>query len=701
MDISRRDFLLTTGASIAVVSATGLICDAAESGWKLPEKQPIKTLENVWIPLKDGQKLGMRLWLPESADRNPVPVVLEYLPYRKRDFTRRRDQSWGEMFAPYGFAYARVDIRGSGESDGVLLGEYLQRELDDAVEVIAWLARQPWCDGAVGMRGISWGGFNSLQVAAAAPPALKAIVTQCATDNRYTDDAHYVGGALTFDDIEWGADFKNVLVTSPDPAIVGDRWKEMWIERLKATPPIATEWLSHQRYDAFWQHGSVAVDYASIKCPVYAIDGQIDAYRDFIPRVLTNLKVPRKALVGPWGHRYPQRADPGPGLDWVQEEVRWWSQWLKGIDTGVMKGPMLRCYMETQTAPEVWPKDVPGRWVAEEVWPSAHIAPKAFFLNSGGLGNTKEPAKIMICRSQESVGMTKREWYVNDMAVDLPPDQTPDDKRSLLFDSPPLAADLEIMGNPKAVIRLSSNRPVAKLAVRINEVGPDAKSWNVSYGLLNLTHRDGHENPAPLVVGKEYDIDISCFFTTHRFKKGNRIRVAITESLWPMVWPSPLPVTLKIKSGDSRLILPVRPPETVDQSPPMAIIRDEVEKQATTDQRLLSAKTVETGPDASGFISMRKELPQPPWVVPDVGTTVSGGAVWTRSIREGDPNSSLWSVEWTRHLQRGDWNTKTRSTIELTSTADEFRIKESITAWEGDTQVFERAWDHRIKRDLM
>ncbi len=701
MDISRRDFLITTGASIAVATTSSLKSAAAETGWKLPEKQPFKTLENEWITLRDGQRLGMRLWLPESADRTPVPVVLEYLPYRKRDLTRRRDQSWGDSFAPYGFAFARVDIRGTGESDGVLLGEYLQQEQDDAVEVIAWLARQGWCNGAVGMRGISWGGFNSLQVAAAAPPALKAIVTQCATDNRYTDDAHYVGGALTFDDLEWGDDFKLVLVNSPDPAIVGDRWREMWMERLKAARPIAAEWLSHQRYDSFWQHGSVAVDMAKIKCPVYAVDGQIDAYRDFIPRLLTNLKVPRKALVGPWGHRYPQNADPGPGLDWVQEEVRWWSQWLKGMDTGIMNGPVLRAYMETKTASEVWPKDVPGRWVAEEVWPSPHIKPTTFYLNSSGLAATKELVKTLICKSQESVGLTRREWYVNDMSVDLPPDQTPDDKRSLLFDSPPLSADLEILGKPKAVIRLASDRPVAKLAIRINEVTPDDKSWSVSYGLLNLTHRDGHEHPAPLVAGKEYDIDISCYFATHRFKKGNRIRVAITESLWPMVWPSPLPVTLKISSGESRLILPVRPAETVDQSPPIPMIRDEVEKRVATDQKALTTKTVQTGPDASGFISVRKELPQPPRVVQDVGTTVSGGSVWTRSIREGDPNSSQWTVEWSRQMQRGDWNTKTRSTIELTSTADEFRIKESITAWEGEKQVFEKAWDNRIKRDLM
>jgi uncharacterized protein len=701
MGVSRRDFVATTGASIAAASLLDVVAVAGPSAWQLPAKQPIKTLENVWIPLKDGQRLAMRLWLPESAERNPVPVVFEYLPYRKRDLTRRRDQEWGDAFSPYGFAFARVDIRGSGDSDGVLYGEYLQQELDDAAEVIAWLARQPWCNGSVGMRGISWGGFNSLQVAAAAPPALKAIITQCATDNRYTDDAHYVGGALTFDDLEWGAEFKLVLVAPPDPEIVGERWKEMWIARLKATPPIVTEWLSHQRYDAFWQHGSIATNYTNIKCPVYAVDGQIDSYRDFLPRVLTHLRVPRKGVFGPWGHRYPQRADPGPGLDWVREEVRWWTQWLKGTATGVMDDPMLWSYMESKTAPEVWPKDVPGRWVAERVWPSPRIISKKLFLNAGELAEAKAPAQRLLCRSQETVGLTKREWYPNDLGVDLPPDQTPDDKRSLLFDSAPLGADVEILGNPTLIVRLSSDQPIAHLAARINEVLPSGQSCNVSYGLLNLTHRDGHERPEPLARGKEYEIHLSCYFAAHRFKEGSRIRVAITESLWPLVWPSPRPVTLTITAGESYVLLPVRSAEAVEAEIPIPIIRGAVEKRDSTDPKIATTKVVQSGPDAEGRVSVRKDLPEPARVVAGVGTTISGGSVWTRSIREGDPNSSVWAVEWVREFRREGWSTKMRSTVELTSTAEEFRIKESIAAWDGPTALFERKWDKRIKRDLM
>ncbi len=319
MKISRRDLLLS---STAVIVGTSSFAAQASPGagakvsWRLPEKRPFKIIENQWIPLRDGARLAARLWLPEGAETTPVPVVFEYLPYRKRDMTRPRDDHWANAFVPYGFAFVRVDIRGSGESDGILTDEYLPQEQADAVEVIAWLARQHWCTAAVGMRGKSWGGFNSLQVAAKAPPALKAIVTHCATDNRYTDDAHYVGGALMFDKLNWGGEFKTVMIEPPDPAIVGERWHEMWVSRLNSASPVFSEWLRHQRYDAFWQHGSVAADYSQIKCPVYAVGGQTDAYRNFIPQLLANLKVPRKGLMGPWGHRFPPgcRSGAGPRL---------------------------------------------------------------------------------------------------------------------------------------------------------------------------------------------------------------------------------------------------------------------------------------------------------------------------------------------------------------------------------------------------
>lgn len=700
---TRRGFLVTS-TGCAVAATVGGLAEATPSRapkWKMPEKGPFRVTENEWIPMKDGIRLGARLWIPNSAERISVPVVWEYIPYRKRDRERWRDDEWGKTFVPYGFAYVRVDIRGSGESEGVLLDEYLQQEQDDAVEVIAWLANQSWSNGAVGMRGISWGGFSSFQAASQAPPALKAIMPHCASDNRYTDDAHYIGGALALDNYDWGAEFKNVLVAPPDPAIVGTRWREMWLQRLNATPSLLAGWLSHQRYDSFWQHGSIAVDYSAIKCPVYVVGGQIDSYRDFIPRTLSHLNVPRKGLMGPWGHRYPDLADPGPGLDWVTEEVRWWSQWLLGIDTGIMNEPMLRVYMEERTAAEVWPRDTPGRWIAEPSWPASDISLKVLYLNADGLQDHPRPGAALICKSQETLGLTKREWFPWNMSVDLPPDQTPDDKRSLTFDTEPLDADLEILGTSILKVHLTSNQPIAKLAVRLNEVTPLGKSWNVSYGLLNLTHRESHTNPTPLEVGRAYEVKIPLYFTAHRFKKGSRIRVSLSESLWPMVWPSPLPVELHFTAGEAAFTLPVRR-ISVDPPMPIALLRGKIETQSKADPKLADKyELTQSGPDAQGRVLLHKRLRDFPEIIAATGTNVSGGSDWYMSIRDGEPNSCVWKFEWYSTLKRGDWDTTTRSTVELTSTETEFHLKESMTALEGEKVVFEKAWDHHIKRDLV
>jgi hypothetical protein len=363
---------------------------------------------------------------------------------------------------------------------------------------------------------------------------------------------------------------------------------------------------------------------------------------------------------------------------------------------------MLHVYLENQTAAEVWPDDSPGRWVAEASWPSSRIISKTMFLNAGGLGEHAEPGKALICRSQETLGLTKREWFPWDMAVDLPPDQTPDDKRSLTFDSVPLEADLEILGNPLLRVLVVSNRPIAKVIVRLNEVLPSGKSWSVSYGVLNLTHRDSHSDPTPLEVGRSYDVEVSCYFTAHRFKKGSQIRVAISESLWPMIWPSPQSVELRISAGASTLHLPVRPATGAEPPLPIVPLRDRVKARVKADTQLSSRYQVtQTGPDKDGRVLIHKRLRELPELIAATGTTISGGSDWYMSIQEGDPNSSVWRIEWFDTIQRGDWNTTTRSTLELRSTENEFRLKESITALENEKVVFEKTWDNQITRDLM
>jgi putative CocE/NonD family hydrolase len=694
MRISRRDVLLGSAAAIPSLAALSLLGGRARAAphWTLPEQKPFKVIENTWITLKDGTRLASKLWIPEAAASTPVPVVWEYLPYRLRDVKRERDEATAVSLAPYGIAFARVDIRGTGDSEGVQVDEYDVPELNDGVEVIDWLAKQPWSNGSVGMRGLSWGGINSLQIAAMAPPALKAIMPMGCCDNRYTDDAHYQGGALTMGNVGWGGHFKTVMAGPPDPEIVGPQWEKMWRQRLAATPSIIETWTRHQRYDAYWQRGSVEMDYGAIKCPVYVVDGWGDPYSNIIGRLLANLKVPRKGLIGPWGHVFPNLATP-LGLEWAHEEVRWWQQWLGGVDTGIMDEPMLRVYMMYKADSEAFPAEVPGRWVAEQAWPSSRIQSSVMYFDTGNRMSPQvgshEHVKYV---ADEIVGLTKPQW-VYGRPTEF--EQTPDDSKSLVFDSAPLDGDMEILGYPVARIRVSADVAVAKLAVRLTEVTPDGKSWLVTYNLLNLTHRNGHEHPVALKPGESYDVEVPLYMIAHRFRKGNRVRVAISENLWPLVWPSPKTATLNIALGVSSLTLPVRPTTAVEAPFTIPMIH------ASSSPNQLTQ--VQTGPDANGKIILGGEVgpaqAQPP--LKEIGTILANGGGNHFEITAGDPNTCLWRRQEITGWKRGDWDCTVITGFELTSTPEEFHLKEYVLAKKGDKQIFEREKKSNIKRDLL
>ena len=317
----------------------------------------ISVIEHALIPLSDGVTLSAMIWLPEDAEANPVPAILEYLPYRKRDGTTERDALNHPYFAGHGYGSVRVDIRGSGDSEGVLKGEYLKQEQDDALEVLAWIAAQPWCTGSIGMIGISWGGFNGLQIAARRPPELKAVISLCSTDDRYADDVHFMGGCLLVDKLAWGSTMFAINATPPDPALVGDKWREMWMDRLEGSGFWLEEWHRRQRRDDFYKHGSIAEDYSAIQCPVYLVGGWADGYSNPIFRMLANLHCPRKGLVGPWAHKYPNFALPGPQIGFLQECLRWWDKWLKGIETGIMDEPMVRTWVNDPVRPKPFNAD--------------------------------------------------------------------------------------------------------------------------------------------------------------------------------------------------------------------------------------------------------------------------------------------------------------------------------------------------------
>jgi uncharacterized protein len=666
----------------------------AADPWRLPEPVGVREIENDWIQMPDGVRLAVSLWLPETDA--PVPVVLETTPYRKRDSSRAYGGFWGRKLAQHGVAFARLDARGSGDSEGLLRDEYLPQEQADAAEAIAWLAAQPWCNGAVGMRGVSWGGFITLQTAALAPPALKAIMPMCCSDRRYTDDAHYIGGAFALTGLKWATSFKSVMAGPPDPEVFGPGWEAAWMERLDAAPPIAAQWLSHQREDAYWRQGSVGFDPGAIRCPVYLVGGWVDPYNEAIPRLLESLEVPTKALIGPWTHGYPQPAAPGPGLDWIYEEARWWLHWLSGEATGVMDGPRIWAFLPEQAPAAAEPGPLPGRWIAEANWPPRT---ESLTLGFAEMKLREGPSDLKVVRhgGDRIVGLQTPEW-VPFVPEQYPQEQTPNDMFSLGFyhfrtiDDPPL----DVFGVPRVRLCVAASTNVAKLSVRLLEIDVDGRSWLISYGVLNLTHRDSHAAPQPTSPDEFYDVEVPVYLTGRRIRPGSSLGLAVSEQQWPLIWPSPEIAGLKLDLAGCSLELPVRPASIVD--PPFPIPISSSAPATRPGEPEIHRQYPRPGVEAQ----FDERFPPSSGVIAATGTTIErDGPLVEARLMPGDPNSGRWRVWQSVRYRRGDWDCQVESEVELTSTATSFGVRERLMARRGERVVFEREHRTTVPRDLM
>jgi putative CocE/NonD family hydrolase len=666
----------------------------------------VRVIENCWIPMADGCRLAARIWLPVDAETKPVPAILEYIPYRKRDFTRARDEPMHHYFAGHGYAAVRVDLRGSGDSDGLLLDEYSKQEHDDALEVIRWLARQPWCTGAVGMMGKSWGGFNSLQVAAHRPPDLKAIITVCSTDDRYADDAHYMGGCLLNENLTWGSVLMSYNACPPDPEIVGERWRSMWRERLEHAIFFPEVWLEHSRRDNYWKHGSVCEDFGAVTCPVYAIGGWADAYSNAIPRLLAQLEAPRKGLIGPWAHLYPHDGVPGPAIGFLQETLRWWDHWLKGVDTGIMAEPMVRVWMQESVPPKPFYKNRPGRWVGEAQWPSPRTMIKRYWLDGSRLAGAPPAETQLDVRSPQTTGIDAGEWCGFGAPGEMPLDQREDDGCSLTFDTEPLRERIEILGAPAATLEIAADRQVAMIAVRLNDVAPGGASTRVTYGLLNLTHRASHEQPELLEPVKRYLIRVPLNDVAYAFPARHKLRLAVSTSYWPIAWPAPAPVTLSLFTGESFVDLPVRPPdprgedlrpleppecaaaETIELRPPP--LKRIIERDRATNETIY---TIASGRGDLDGVKMTR--------IKAIGLEVGHTILKRFRIGEEDPNTAQAEVIQKTQFRRGVWKTRVETRTRVASSPDDFILDAELKAYEDEEEFFTRTWTRRIKRDLL
>ncbi|MFD4973194.1 CocE/NonD family hydrolase [Streptomyces sp. NPDC058424] len=658
--------------------------------------------EDVRIPLPRGARLYARIWRPVTDE--PVPVLLEYLPYRVTDWTAPRDAQRHPWYAGHGYASVRVDVHGHGNSEGVPGDEYDETELSDGIAVIEWLAAQPWSTGKVGMFGISWGGFNSLMLAARAPEALKAIVTVCSTDDRYDNDVHYVGGSLLAVDMHgWASTMLAFASRPPDPLYAGDDWRAMWQERLEALDPLVNTWLAHQTRDDYWRRGSVCEDYSAIKAAVLAVGGWHDPYRDTVLRLVEQLprhsSAPVRGLIGPWSHQYPDRGlPPGPAIGFLQETLRWWDHWLKGEQRGgknVMEEPLLRSWISESHPPATVYPELPGRWVGEHAWPSPAVTMTPYALPGSGT--------LRVCSPQHT-GVDAGRYFPFGNDADLPPDQREEDGRSVCFDVAVPEAPTEILGRPRVRLRLTSEVPRGQVIARLCDVAPDGSSTLVTRGVLNLAARHGRDRVAEWEPGATEDVTFEMNGIGHTFPPGHRIRIALSSAYWPWIWPQPgseagwsvlpeasaveLPVRDRAADADRAPVsfegpeqaepLAVHFPEEQDQRPERVVTRD------------VAAGTwrLEVDPRYGGTR-----------IYPD-GLEFTEDALETYTIDERDPLSARTRSDWSVRLHRPDtgWDARVRIRTEIAADATDFLTFNEVVCTDGDSEVFRRTWERRIPR---
>ena len=521
--------------------------------------------------MPDRVRLNATLYLPDTA--GPHATILEALPYRKDDLTQYHKPEYRRLCTEGGFVVARVDLRGTGSSEGIATDEYPASEQRDLCEVIEWLAGQPWSNGAVGMYGASYGGFNSIQVAMQRPAALKAIVPIYATDDRYTDDVHYYGGARrAWDFVDYPSYMVAMNALPPVPSIAGSDWRERWKERLESLEPWLLRWIEEQCDGPYWRHGSLRPNYDLIVCPTMIVAGWADGYRNATLRMLADLRVSARLLIGPWSHTSTETSLPGPHIDLVPELIRWFARWLRDEPNGIDEEPPILVFSRRSTRPAPDLAEMRGEWRFEEIWPPDRLAIETLrVLDAEAVGRGAATSDELVVRGD--VGYTASMSCAGGLPFGQPWDQRRDEAFSIVYDWAPLDENLEILGYPEVELLVTSSAPVAYLSVKLCDVFPDGTSALVSRGFLNLTHRESSVRPEPLEPGRGYGVRIGMDATSWLFEPGHRVRLDVAGTDWPNAWTPPEPVTLAVTRKGSALSLPVlrgAPPSNAepDLAPP-------------------------------------------------------------------------------------------------------------------------------------
>lgn len=659
---------------------------------------------HTWIDVEDGARLAVDLYLPGLHDGG-LAALVEALPYRKDDVTASYSSSY-ERYVEAGFAVVRVDLRGTGSSSGVATDEYPDVERRDLARVIEWIVEQPWSSGRVGLFGTSYSGFNALQMAAAVDElgidALGAVVAAYATDDRYTDDVHYCGGVLrALDLIDYPLYMvaMNALPATPS-AFDGDveAWRAEWLRRVDENPAWLVEWLDHPVDGPTWRRGSIRLGpdgagYERMGCPTMLIVGWADGYRNNSFRVVERYQrngLPWRLLAGPWVHKAPARARPGPNVDDDAEIIAFFDEHLRGGPRSAAAPGQV--YVREPVAPAHDLAFHPGRWVDVAAWPP---------VGARRVSWRSERPGVERLRVEGDVGVAAWNSCGGALPWGQPLDQRADNARSLCWDWPVdsmVDEATDVLGHASVSLRVASDRPFGHVSVKLCDVGPDGSSTLITRGMLDLRHRgcwpadeagEVGRAPADLVPGEWVDVTIGLEATTWRLVPGHVVRLAVAGTDWPNCWPPPGHVTLSVDAASVVLDLPV-----VDG------LVDSAHRFAPGD-----------GPsdDEADGVEWRIEhdvIARETRVVTRYGGTYegAGGVVVTDDYRgELGVSTANPAIAWARGTSSYEigWpETSVRTEATLRVDSDESRLRAEITlqVWEHDSPVRTRTWHTTVPR---
>ncbi|MDU8945765.1 CocE/NonD family hydrolase [Ovoidimarina sediminis] len=649
----------------------------------------VSVTEHLWIPMPDGTRLAARLWLPDSAEDMPCPALLEYIPYRKADMVRARDARNHPCFAAHGYACLRVDMRGSGDSEGVMPDMYAEAELDDARRVIEWIAAQPWCSGKVGMFGTSWGGTAALQASVDAPGALKAVIAVCATHDRYEDDIHHMGGCLLTDTLEWGATLPAILAAPPTPA-AGPDWRDLWRKRLDSLAFPVEPWLREEARGTYWRRGSVIHEAARLTRPILAIGGWSDRYSNSVMSLAAARPDLVWGVVGPWGHHYPDHGAPGPAMGFQDLALAWWDHWLRDAPSPP-DWPRLRLWLREFDTPADTLAARAGRWIEAD---TSDTDTQRLTLGTPALA-TASPAKdgwpvphdLLTGAAAGDTGYFGRPGG-------LPLDQAPDDARALTFDTPPLDADRILLGPPSLTLDIRAPEEPAQIALRLSDVAPDGRVALITRTIRNLALDDGLDAPSGPLPSRRR-ITISFPHTAYRLAAGHRLRLALSSSYWPLIWPAATTAMPRIAAG--WLDLPVTRSAPAGLAQPLPPARDlPREKPFEPLENPPLERVFRTTPDGT----RREDWHQPYTALRhhDIATTFGYETSAAFSLDPGNPASARATHAHRAVYARPDGTAEIACTLTTTADAAAFHLDGHLSVtWNGDA-LATRHWAHSVPR---